>query len=183
MEISNLCRQSSSYYCMERVVAVFAGAACEWKLSRVDDVLVMNSSARFATQDRRTQLVVRAVSLFEETIVLYITHASKTRPIHINVAEYQQQSSSTGGQVQINADKLKSFFNRTIFAPLLQPDKEYPGLTQLSHSSTFHVLGYLQVCRSCTKDTAFRLINVYLLRVPVLYFFPGVRPLPHCAGM
>ena len=84
-------------------------------------------------------LQIRVVSIFDETVVFYISHSGRTIPFHISIHNFTDTDNI------LNINKLKKHLCLTIFDPIFNPNKELPTLTMVSGPNMLHIFSYLQV--------------------------------------
>lgn len=135
---------------MEEILKLFVECARTWGLLLPDrhDCSEQPLSGTFALQtaDGGVKMVVRTVVLFEETLVIFLSHKGSTRPLYIKAAKYQlacEDDSSSGNG--IDSERLEKYFNIVVFSPILRPGVELPALAHLSSHLLGLILSYVKV--------------------------------------
>jgi hypothetical protein len=95
-------------------------------------------------------MCVRVLALFGgETVVLYVSYKGRISPFHINTLDFKRTEQKEGNTEQLgdslSVERLKKHFHLTVFAPLLQPNRELPALCLLSHTSLTGIFAYMLV--------------------------------------
>ena len=104
-------------------------------------------------------LQIRVVSIFDETVVFYISHSVRTIPFHISIHNFTDTDNI------LNINKLKKHLCLTIFDPIFNPNKELPTLTMVSGPNMLHIFSYLQVSY-CIQTSI-----VYIIFLQHLFYY------------